>query len=68
MSLNKTRKQAIARARSRSEMPGQELLSGYTVEQITEAFGRVAQAVADGLVAFGKAFSESMKRQMEERT
>lgn len=69
MSLNKTRKRAIARARRRSEMPGQELLSGYTVEQITEAMlaiGRVAKAVCDGLVAFGKAFSESMTRQMEE--
>lgn len=71
MSLNKTRKRAIARARRRLEMPGQELLSGYTVEQITEAMraiGRVAQAVSDGLVAFGKAFNESMKKQSEERT
>ncbi len=70
MSLNKTRKRAIARARRRSEMPGQELLSGYTVEQIAEAMrslGRIARAVSDGIVAFGKAFSESMTRQMEER-
>lgn len=65
MSLNKTRKRAIARARRRSEMPEQELLSGYTAEQIVEviqAIGRVAQAVSDGLVAFGKAFNESMTK------
>lgn len=65
MSLNKTRKRAIARARRRSEMPAQKLLPGYTVEQITEAMraiGRVAQAVSDGLVAFGKAFNESLRK------
>ncbi|MET3558684.1 hypothetical protein ABID29_001810 [Streptococcus rupicaprae] len=70
MSLNKTRKQAIARARRRLEMPGQELISGYTVEQLAEviqAMGRIVQAIIDGMVAFGKAFSESIERQLNEQ-
>lgn len=65
MSLNKTRKRAIAKARQRLEIPEQKLLSGYTVEQITQAMqaiGRVAQAFVDGLAAFGKAFNESLRK------
>ncbi|MFA9493211.1 hypothetical protein [Streptococcus sp. E17BB] len=80
MSLNKTRKRAIARARRRLtsrvtantsksllETSEQFLFLGYTAEQV-RSLGRIAQAVSDGMVAFGKAFNESMERQVNEQT
>lgn len=64
MSLNKTRKRAIAKARRR-EVAGHD----YNIEQIAEAIAVVAtvvvrftQAIAEGIVAFNKAFAKSLEQ------
>lgn len=65
MSLNKTRKRAIARARRRENQQRMGLSADSAGKQMAEAFQhicRAARAFCDGMAAFSRAFRESMQQ------
>lgn len=65
MSLNKTRKRAIARAWRRENQLSKGLSADSAGKQMAEAFqhiGRVVRAFCDGIAAFSRAFCESMQQ------
>lgn len=65
MSLNKTRKRAIARARRRKEMSEQGFQFAHLGQRVAEAMrsvGMAAQTILDGIADFGRAIREIFEK------
>lgn len=68
MSLNKTRKRAVAKLQqkldSQTNLEYSDLIAGCTMEEITQAMRgleKICRAVASGLFAFSQAFTEALR-------